>query len=235
MRWDIINQLIKKNNYKSYLEIGYYKGWSFDNVHCESKIAIDPNPTKHSGQEVLPSGSIFEEDGGTIHKCDSDRFFELKDMVGNTEKFDLIFIDGSHLSEQVDKDLGNALRHLSPNGTIVMHDCNPPEYEHTTIGIDGCWTGDVYRSAIKFQLNDNHTEYDFFTVDTDWGVGIIQAGKGEERDIRKYIKSSMITWDYFDKNREKLLNLISKQDFIRMIKGVKPRNEKVTHNNSPAE
>ncbi len=33
-RWDIINHFIKKNDYKNYLEIGYYKGWSFDAVEC---------------------------------------------------------------------------------------------------------------------------------------------------------------------------------------------------------
>lgn len=45
-RWDVINHFIKKHNYHSYLEIGYFKGWSFDNVQAPFKIAVDPNPSK---------------------------------------------------------------------------------------------------------------------------------------------------------------------------------------------
>ena len=50
----------------------------------------------------------------------SDAFF-----LQNKQLFDLIFIDGLHHSHQVLRDINNALRWLSPSGTIVLHDCNP--------------------------------------------------------------------------------------------------------------
>ena len=50
----------------------------------------------------------------------SDAFFSQNNQI-----FDLIFIDGLHYSHQVLRDINNALRWLSPTGTIVLHDCNP--------------------------------------------------------------------------------------------------------------
>ena len=52
----------------------------------------------------------------------SDEFFEQ-----NTEVFDVIFIDGLHLSEQVYRDITNSLSCLSENGYIICHDMNPME------------------------------------------------------------------------------------------------------------
>lgn len=119
-RWDIINHLIKKNGYKSYLEIGYFKGWSFDNVHCEKKVAVDPSPSKNLTHIEAPYGSTAtsNEDmtGGTIYKITSDEFFNLGWV---DRKWDIIFIDGLHEAEQVLRDIGNSLRYLREGGTIV--------------------------------------------------------------------------------------------------------------------
>ena len=58
----------------------------------------------------------------------SDEYFlKIKDTG---VKFDIIFIDGLHLDYQVDLDLKNSLKHLSQNGFIIMHDCNPPTKFH---------------------------------------------------------------------------------------------------------
>ncbi len=58
-RWDIINHFIEKNNYKKYLEIGYYKGWSFDKVICDEKTAVDPTPSKTSCQVSMEYGKYM--------------------------------------------------------------------------------------------------------------------------------------------------------------------------------
>jgi SAM-dependent methyltransferase len=55
----------------------------------------------------------------------SNEYFE---NLAKDKKFDIIFIDASHHDEDVDKDISNALRHLSDDGALVMHDCNPPHY-----------------------------------------------------------------------------------------------------------
>jgi hypothetical protein len=44
-RWDVINTLIRKNNYKSYLEVGTQDPNSnFCKIEAEHKVSIDPFP-----------------------------------------------------------------------------------------------------------------------------------------------------------------------------------------------
>ncbi len=66
------------------------------------------------------------------------------------------FIDGLHTEEQVDKDVENSLKHLSPNGTIMLHDCNPPTEWHQRSYEDFCsnpceWNGTCWRSVVKLK------------------------------------------------------------------------------------
>lgn len=220
-RWDIINHLIKKHNYKSYLEIGYYKGWSFDQVECETKVAVDPSPCKYDWEMSAEYGALITDGHNCIYKYKSDDFFNYIDqstLPSSLRTWDIIFIDGLHEASQVERDIENSLKHLSKGGTIVLHDCNPPKYEHTTTGIDGCWTGDCYKAFIKFRAE--HPEYDCFTVDTDWGVGIIRiAQKDESRCLISDLSNEELhDWNFFDKQRRTLLNLISPEEFLNKTK-----------------
>jgi predicted O-methyltransferase YrrM len=215
MRWDVINSFIEKNKYKSYLELGYYKGWSFDQVKCEEKTAVDPNPSKVASMQVIDYGSNWYDKGNIIHKLTSDDFFDRLERQERTTKrtraWDIVFIDGLHEAKQVEKDIQNALKHLSPKGTIVLHDCNPPKYEHTTTGIDGCWTGDVYKTAVRCAAD---YDYDFYTIDTDWGVGVLKPITGGMHvNGRIGVEGYINNWEKFDENRQWLLNLISVEEF----------------------
>lgn len=217
MRWDIINALIKANNYNSYLEIGYYKGWSFDNVDCQNKTAVDPNPCKTTEQENTPEGqTIFEKNNCTIVKTTSDKYFHWLDSLPDdiVSGWDIIFIDGLHEAEQVYRDIQNSLRYLNEGGTIVIHDCNPPRYEHTTTGIDGCWTGDTYKGVIKSLF---YLPVQLRTVDTDWGVGIMTVVGS------KYMEVSEPEPDYetFAAYRDEYLNLITPEQFKEFY--IKPK------------
>jgi len=224
MRWDTINFFIEKYRYTTYLEIGYYKGWSFDRVKCKFKTAVDPNPCKFPEQELrLINDKIFEPEG-VIYKMTSDQFFrnlsdsKLFTALGRNQdkekyKWDIIFIDGLHEREQVLRDLKHAFNHLSDNGIIIMHDCNPPKYEHTTTGIDGCWTGDVYKAMLDVR---NSPEAEAYVIDIDWGVGVVKPIESlKKRDITETQHFNALTdWDYFDKNRKELLNLIDISTFV---------------------
>jgi len=227
-RWDIINHFIEKNNYKTYLEIGYYKGWSFDQIKCDKKRAVDPNPLKSQFQIDAKYGSdtILANEKGIVTKFTSDDFFQ--DGRLSKTSWDIIFIDGLHEAFQVEKDIQNSLKHLSPGGTIILHDCNPPTYEHTTTGVDGCWTGDTYKAFCKFRLQ--YPEYESFTVDTDWGCGVISTppGESDEVDMKEDDVSILLGWEHFDKHRKELLNLISVEEFL------KKTNERSQDNNSAA-
>lgn len=227
MRWDIINHLIKENNYKTYLEIGYYKGWSFDRVECKQKTAVDPNPCKTPDQETsMTYGKDwkhldYNEEGfiektQSIWKMTSDDFFAIKDQYENVRHtYDIIFIDGLHESTQVDRDIENSLKYLSPGGVIVMHDMSPPRELHTTTGDEhGNWNGDCYKSLIRLQ----HLQgIDFCTIDSDWGVAVIRPNP-EIKWIPYHAKMYDGTWDYFDKYRKELLNLISPEEWLASTK-----------------
>lgn len=215
IRWDIINHFIKKNNYKSFLEIGYYKGWNFDSVNCDNKTTVDPNPCKTPDQEELEYGNSMQLSGisyESLYKMTSDEFFS-KEAKGS--KWDIVFIDGLHEAKQVTRDIENSLKHLSDGGVIVLHDCNPPTYEHTTTGdCGGNWNGDVYKAVYKASIEPQN---DFYTVDTDWGVGVLKRREGM-RVNGTAGRGRDLSWEEFDANRKEILNLISVEEFLEKEK-----------------
>jgi hypothetical protein len=204
-RWDIINYLIEQNSYINYLEIGVNDAECIRKIKAVHKDGVDPFP----GSEV--GGGYFPE---INYPITSDSFFELIHNH-NDIKYDIIFIDGLHHSEQVDKDITNSLNHLTKNGTILLHDCNPPEYETQLVPrVTAYWNGDVWKSVAK--LRYTRSDLEISVVDTDWGVGIIQFGS--QNTYNKETLDNILHYYYFDKNREEILNIISIEDFYLKYK-----------------
>jgi len=203
-RWDLINYLIEQNNYINYLEIGVNDALCIRQIKALHKDGIDPFP----GSEV--GGGYYPE---INYPISSDKFFEL--IKGHDIKYDIIFIDGLHHSDQVDKDIANSLNHLTPNGTIVLHDCNPPEYEIQLVPRQtGIWNGDVWKSIVKLRCTDPNLSIN--VVDTDWGVGIVQFGKQEL--YNKITLENCLDYFYFDQHRDELLNILSIDEFYNKFK-----------------
>lgn len=203
-RWDIINYLIEQNNYINYLEIGVNDALCIRQIKALHKDGVDPYP----GSEV--GGGYYPE---INYPISSDYFFEL--IKDHDIKYDIIFIDGLHHSEQVDKDIANSLNHLQPNGTIVLHDCNPPEYEIQLVPRQtGIWNGDVWKSIAR--LRCTNPDLSINVIDTDWGVGIVKFGKQEL--YNKVTLNECLVYDYLDNNREELLNIISVEEFYNKFK-----------------
>ena len=100
-RSEIIQNIINKKNYESYLEIGCFSNELFNQIKIQNKTGVDP------------------VSGGNI-KATSDEFFKK-----NTNKFDIIFIDGLHHYDQVKKDIENSIKFLNERGIILLHDCLP--------------------------------------------------------------------------------------------------------------
>jgi len=189
---DLLNYLIDKYNYQSYLEIGVRDPKKhFNNIKINHKIGVDPAP---------------------LGKCEyimtSDDFF-----LNNEKKFDLIFIDGLHLEEQVEKDILNSLKYLNDDGAIVLHDCNPSEEINQILNnITGISNGTVWKSFVKFRME--LPDLYMTVVDAFHGMGIIKRGYQEV-----YIKNEedIIDFEYFKKHRTELLNLISLEEFNRIF------------------
>jgi len=182
-RTDIINHLIKKIDAKSYLEIGVREPeGNYNSIECENKVAVDPVPL-----------------GEGIIALTSDAFFKQ-----NKQTFDIIFIDGLHVADQVERDITNSLAVLNPGGYIICHDMNPTEELMQTVPIqtNGAWTGDCWKAWVK--LRSERGDLSMFVLDTDYGVGVIQ--KGEQEIIS--LNELRLTYSNLEANRKEWLNLI---------------------------
>lgn len=190
-RTEIINGLIAKYDYKSYLEIGVntpaQPGYNWVGITAEIKHGVDPNVD-------------------TTYKMTSDDFFEKH----VTQKYDIVFVDGLHIFEQAYRDIVNSLANLNENGIIVVHDCNPvTEITQRRIRASDAWHGDVWKAIVKLRIEN--PDLDICTVNTDEGCGIIKKGKQELLVVTE--NTDVNDYSFLEKNRKDALNLISVSEF----------------------
>ena len=179
LRMDVINLLIDRKGYKSYLEVGFANGDCYDRIKCENKTATDPD-TNTRAPHHLPSDEFFEQ---------------------NKDTYDIIFIDGLHHSGQVYKDILNALEVLNEGGVIVCHDMNPQGFQEQFVPRQvKRWNGDCWKSFVKIRAEE--AGLDMFVLDMDEGTGIIARGEQE-----RLILTEEVNYDNFVKNRVEWLNL----------------------------
>ena len=182
-RYELINKVITKKKYKSYLEIGCDENQNFDKINIQEKIGIDPKK------------------GGNI-KMTSDSFFST-----NQKNFDCIFIDGLHTYEQAKKDVINSINVLNENGMIFLHDCLPKSYFHqATPRSRNTWNGDVWKVIIEYRVKE---DFDTFTCFIDEGVGAILKKRNRLILKKKFTNFKKITFKEFYYNYKELMNIVS--------------------------
>ncbi len=143
--------------------------------------------------------------------------------------YDVILVDGWHEYDNAFNDLTSALSLLRPGGTVVVHDCMPPDAEHATPKYHpGPWCGVSYEAFLDVVLATDRLSY--LTVDTDYGCGIIrkagpyarlraQLGRQDpsrDRAIagwRSRERDAATSFEYFQAHRKDLLNTIDAGDF----------------------
>ena len=189
-RWDLIEYLIKKNNYKNYLEIGCDKNQLFSKVNINNKIGVDP------------------VSGGNVRKTSDDFFKE------NKSGFDIVFIDGLHTYEQVKKDILNSVNCLLDEGIILVHDCMPdslgkqavPRYKMQ-------WNGDVWKAIVDLRQQEN---LEIYTCEIDQGISVIS--KKKNTSILKLDKpiNKLKFKDYFN-NYKEYMRVISLEEFKKIF------------------
>jgi hypothetical protein len=196
-RHDIINYLIEQYNLVNYLEIGVFKGENIREVKATHKDGVDPAAEGFKAPE-------------TNYPITSDEFFKLID--GHDIKYDIIFIDGLHHADQVEKDIKNALKHVVDGGFILMHDCNPTSYEAQLIPRQTiAWNGDVWKAFVDFKTH--YPSVKSCVVDTDFGVGVIQYINYFQNHLIEDVDPQVTDWEYFNQNRKELLNLVTFDEF----------------------
>jgi hypothetical protein len=187
-RYEIIQNIINKKNFKSFLEIGSFNNDTFDKILIAKKIGVDP------------------EKGGNV-RLTSDDFFKT-----NKSFFDIIFIDGLHLYEQVRKDFFNSLNFLNPGGIILIHDCLPNKFrDQARLRSHTLWNGDVWKLIVELRTLDY---LELYTIIADHGVAIIKLGKN--KDILK-VNTDIKKLNYKDycNNHNKYMNTISYEELVK--------------------
>jgi len=203
-RFDIINYLIEKNDYKSFLEIGTQEHINLRNVKIKYKVSVDPDPEVNADFIMT-----------------SDDFFKL-----NKEKFDIIFVDGLHHADFTYRDIINSLKILNLGGCVVVHDVLPTSYESQLIPLEktlltgsGIWEGDVWKAWIKLKTETQNLNME--VVDTDHGCGIIYPTKDSKNILAPYNNG------YYVYDRPLILeylNLISTEQFLLNYSNPIPKN-----------
>ena len=141
------------------MEIGCFENENFDKINIESKTGVDP------------------VSGGTVRDT-SDNFF-LKNQIF----YDIIFIDGLHIYNQVRKDIANSLKFLKPNGIIILHDCLPLKIRDQMVPRSHeHWNGDTWKALVEVRTLEN---VDTYTILADNGLGVVLKRKNRNINPQK--------------------------------------------------
>jgi hypothetical protein len=209
-RTEVINFLLSTfKGETTYLEIGVRNpADNFNSITATKKYSVDP------GIEFKENPVDFKET--------SDSFFNKlrsNEILSSGIKFDVIFIDGLHLAEQVDRDIRNALDFVKDDGYIVLHDCNPPTEWHAREE-PNCyhtpavwyWNGTTWKAFLKWRFNSSvHS----CCIDTDWGVGVISRKKPIGNSITD--ANPFFEFNVLANDRKRLLNLVDFSDFKKIV------------------
>jgi len=217
-RYDIINYIsdVYFNNDCSYLEIGVCDpDTCFNMVKAKRKTSVEPFKIRDNINidYLMPSDQFFNSLKNGQTEFDKDF------------KWDIIFIDGLHLAEQTYKDIINSLRHCS--GFIFLHDCAPKSYltAHSDyeyfLASPHEWNGTTWKAFYKYRTETDRKTY---TIDTDWGIGVIEINKNGNPIA---FDNKWLEYGEFRKNMTHDLGLISVEDFVAMH-----QNKPETHTSS---
>lgn len=198
-RVEVINLLIEKYfpDDCKYLEIGVRNPADcFDHIRATSKTSVDPGT-----EQDKPNATFI----GT-----SDEFFNQLDT---SDSFNIIFIDGLHLADQVYRDILNSVAHITRPGFVLLHDVNPPHWSRAHSDYDeylrhgGLWNGTVWKAFYRARTVLPLRTY---TIDTDEGIGVIESHNRSEQ-----LKNENCWYEYGEmaKDRSKSLGLISIEEF----------------------
>ncbi|MGB8365286.1 MAG: hypothetical protein ACLQUZ_07340 [Rhizomicrobium sp.] len=227
LKTDIINYLGQTRNYRSYLEICTpTTGWRYSEINrstfelCHRLMYRCPDTFRDGWKIDFRSETLdIAEPVTTIH--------------AQNFSYDVILVDPWHEYETSYRDLAIAASLISARGTIVVHDCLPPT--ETIAGPQfspGSWCGVTYKAFLDFVFSRSDLSY--FTVNADYGCGIIRKNRDLDRgltiqstgsDIRDLLvrrwrslsdrRDLKSIYGFFEKNSESLLNLVSVDTFKR--------------------
>jgi hypothetical protein len=217
---EILQSLLDDVGRGTYLEIGVRRGASFGGISARTKIGVDPRIDLNRRGRLrrfirqdllrLPSERLFE--------TTSDDFFARRAELAPGLRIDVALVDGLHTYPQSLRDVDHCLSCLAAGGAVVLHDCNPETEAmgHPAAslaaaaaarlpGWDGRWTGDVWKTIVH--LRALRPDLHVFTLDCDFGVGVVTRGAPESRLDLTEAAIARLTYPDLAARRAELLNL----------------------------
>jgi len=162
---------------RTYLEIGVSTGQSLRMALCPA-IGIDPDP--HPSEPLAPHHQLVQHT--------SDDVFAFTDIAQRNGPFDLAFIDGMHLVENVLLDFMHTERHCHQASLILLDDpCPAHPMQAERIRVSQFWTGDVWK--IIPILRRHRPDLLVVIIDTDPTATLMVIGADPHNNV---------LWDRYD-------------------------------------
>jgi len=181
-RDEIINFILEKKYKKNakYLEIGCDLNQTFSKIDNEFNTGVDPVR------------------GGNL-KLTSKEFFENN----NRETFDFVFVDGSHLIENVFYDTVQSIKNLNAGGYILLDDVLPNNLFNT---FRRRVTLHSFQDAYKILFFLKELKFiKLYLIPSDHGMALIELiGNPNLNEL---------SYDFENINFENYVNLINNNDF----------------------
>jgi len=209
----VLKALMQHKTLRNYLEIGVFNGHIFFRIRSGFKVAVDPDfafdNTRKAGKLFLNPYNFYNQ---YFQKTSDDFFANDAASVFAKEKVELALIDGMHEYEFALRDVENTLLHSKENCVLILHDCNPLTKdaacsfrEWNDRHFTGTWNGDVWKTILHIRSLRN--DLTAFVLDDDHGLGVIVKKKNEHPLPYTKEQINRFTYEDFDANRKKWLDL----------------------------
>ena len=212
---DIVAALARREGYTTYLEIATpttgneYASIDHEHFRVAERLLYRVPPGFDDGAPI--DYRTASEDCAPL----------LERLAAEGRRYDVILVDPFHTYDCSRRDLELAMRLLAERGTLVVHDCNPPDRALVRPSFrPGRWCGVTYAAFLDFVASREDVAY--CTLDTDYGCGIVRrrsaatdAGalgpisRRRQRGWRIASRSRLTRWPYFARHRRELLRLAS--------------------------
>ncbi len=149
---------------RSYLEIGVFRGKTFNGLQFDRKVAVDPR----FQFEVAD----FQREGVEFHATTSDAYFT---SCAGSQKFDVFFLDGLHTFQQTFRDFCNSLACAHDRSVWLIDDVLPVDvysawpvesealkFRRRAGGDGPQWHGDVFK--VIFAIHDFFPTFSYVTI-----------------------------------------------------------------------
>jgi hypothetical protein len=201
---------------RTYLQIGKCSDSALQVVFQETSVAtcVDPN----DGHIRVTSDAFFAPGGAADAYAAWDVVFLNGNMNASQVKCQVCMtlqaLDLTLCLPQVFRDVTNSLGRLTPNGAIVVCNCNPRFQSMTTED----WCGDAWWaiSMLRFRA-----DIDIAVGDFDYGCAVILRRPNSLRPTSRnpFANGPSLSWEYFDVHRLSSLHLLPGPKLLEWIVG----------------